>query len=594
MASTISILSFFAINALTFLSARAAAPTFNCQPNQSCWPTTADWNAFNKTVSGQLKATVMLASPCYPSSPNFNEAECATVEANYFDPTFRQTVYGSMEHFNWEACGSANCAPNLTVTTQSKDAVCSLGTLSAFHVDASTAADITATLAFVRKHNIRLSIRNTGHDYLGRSAIPNSLALEMSNFQTMEFHPTFQLNNCKSTSAITNVGIMGAGVIGDEALPFFSAKGMQPVVGACPTVGPAGGFSMGGGHGPLSPTNGLLADNAVEFDIVTADGKFRTVNQCNDPDLFWALRGGGAGTYAIMVNYKTLVYPKTTFATWHFRANISSNAITPNTTMSTVLRDVITAVSTNQTTWTKNNMTGFDVFTPTTVELMEMLPSNDNALAQLKSLTSSVHQLVTTHPDLAIVNDDFILYDDQDAWETGQAEFITRTSGDGIGIITPSRLIPRDILASTESINTFTAGFDAAAALSELAFFKTAPPSSKNTGDTSVNPAWYSTAMHFIAGPGWPPGTPQALTDALQEGARNGLAKVANVLDVQAAYTNEADWAEPNWQSVFYGSNYNKLLQIKQKYDPDNLFTCWKCVGSDVNAPQFSCYAETQ
>ena len=63
-------------------------------------------------------------------------------------------------------------------------------------------------------------------------------------------------------------------------------------------MGAAGGY-IGGGHSPISPIYGLAIDNMLEIDVVTADGNLLTANECTNTDLFWALRGGGGGTFGV-------------------------------------------------------------------------------------------------------------------------------------------------------------------------------------------------------------------------------------------------------------------------------------------------------
>ena len=75
---------------------------------------------------------------------------------------------------------------------------------------------------------------------------------------------------------------------------------MIVVGGYAQTVGASGGYVQGGGHGSMGPKYGLAVDNVLEFDVVTADGSLLTVNSCNNPDLFWALRGGGGGTFGVV------------------------------------------------------------------------------------------------------------------------------------------------------------------------------------------------------------------------------------------------------------------------------------------------------
>ncbi|KAK0745836.1 hypothetical protein B0T18DRAFT_428909 [Schizothecium vesticola] len=77
------------------------------------------------------------------------------------------------------------------------------------------------------------------------------------------------------------------------------------------TVGIAGGLVQGGCHGPLNNQQGFLADTALEFNAITADGKLVTANADTNADLFWALRGGGLAAFAVIVEatYKTFVDP---------------------------------------------------------------------------------------------------------------------------------------------------------------------------------------------------------------------------------------------------------------------------------------------
>lgn len=76
------------------------------------------------------------------------------------------------------------------------------------------------------------------------------------------------------------------------------------------TLNQAGGYTHGGGHSYLSPAYGLGADNVVEVEIVTPDGKLRKINKCSSPELFWAVRGGGGGTWGASVRISYKSYPE--------------------------------------------------------------------------------------------------------------------------------------------------------------------------------------------------------------------------------------------------------------------------------------------
>lgn len=80
--------------------------------------------------------------------------------------------------------------------------------------------------------------------------------------------------------------------------------GYSITLGAFSSVGVAGGFAMGGGHGPLGPKYGLAVDNVLQFRIVTADGTVRVANSAQNTDLFYALRGGGGGVFGVVYESK--------------------------------------------------------------------------------------------------------------------------------------------------------------------------------------------------------------------------------------------------------------------------------------------------
>jgi hypothetical protein len=95
---------------------------------------------------------------------------------------------------------------------------------------------------------------------------------------------------------------MGSGVQGFEAVNFAGTYGLVVASGYCPTVGPAGGYIQGGGHGPLASQFGLAADNALEYEVTDGLGNGLVANRHRNIDLFWALSGGGGGTYGVVTS----------------------------------------------------------------------------------------------------------------------------------------------------------------------------------------------------------------------------------------------------------------------------------------------------
>ncbi|KAL7946383.1 hypothetical protein V8C42DRAFT_357254, partial [Trichoderma barbatum] len=575
----------------------AATASFRCQPGQPCWPTIDQWQAFNQTIAGRLKVTTMLASPCFSSSPNFNDTECAVVLQNYAAGLFRGSVFGAMDLTQWEACGSVNCYPGFL---QRQRPTCDLGRLSALYVDAESHSDVIATLRFVRQHGIRLVVKNTGHDVLGRSAASNTLALRVHNLKSMSFHSSFAPSNC-SASSRQNVGVIGAGVIAEEAVAFFSKQGMMVTVGGCPSVGIAGGFGQGGGHGPLAPTVGLMADQAVEFNVVTMNGVFRTINKCNDPDLFWAMRGGGGQSYAILINYKLQLHHQVTWANWRLEATLTPP--TDNITENTALRDILTTLSNQQITWSKNRIAGYNAVSPTSISLMEMLPGGEKPLQTLQSITASFRHLITNLPGVNITLDSYASYPDQDSFYAGNTAYWDYLSGVGVSLLTTSRLITKDNFQSPARVNSLVTSTLKAmqhvvdqlgarlAPQVQFLFLTSVPSNTPDTDEeTSVNPTWRDALWHFVPSAGWAPDTPATTAKQITTAVRAALDIIKEPLAVQAAYLNEADPEEPDWQQVFFGKHYDKLLQIKQKWDPDTVLNCKACVGYlGPQDPMYSC-----
>jgi FAD/FMN-containing dehydrogenase len=157
--------------------------------------------------------------------------------------------------------------------------------------------DIQRTIAFAASKNIRLVIRNTGHDYLGRSTGAGSLAVWTHHLKDITHIPPY-----KGSGYTGSAFKLGAGVQGFEIMAAARDKGLVVVGGECPTVGIAGGYTQGRGHSAISTSFGLAADNVLNWEVVTANRKLVNANSKENSDLYWALNGGGGSTYGVVVS----------------------------------------------------------------------------------------------------------------------------------------------------------------------------------------------------------------------------------------------------------------------------------------------------
>lgn len=185
---------------------------------------------------------------------------------------------------------------------------CTLGYYGVYVVEALEKSHIKAGIDFARDNNLRLVVRNTGHDFIGRSTGWGSLIINTHNFQEITFSDAWDGPGDYAGGTVT----IGAGVQGRALLRAANAQTppLLVVTGECPTVGVAGGLVTGGGHGPLTPLHGLAADNVVQFEAITADGEYVKVNADENPDLFFGLKGGGPSSYAVVTSATFRTHPE--------------------------------------------------------------------------------------------------------------------------------------------------------------------------------------------------------------------------------------------------------------------------------------------
>ncbi|MCJ1387387.1 hypothetical protein MMC18_000230 [Xylographa bjoerkii] len=151
-----------------------------------------------------------------------------------------------------------------------------------------------------RNTGIKLTIKNSGHDYMGRNSLKGSLALWTRNMRDLSYNSTFTPQGYSVSSTTYDAITVGAGVNFHEVYKYAETNNVTFIGAYADSVDVSGGFVQMGGHSVLSPVYGLGVDRVVEYKVVTSDGVFRTANGCQNEDLFWALRGGGGGTFGVV------------------------------------------------------------------------------------------------------------------------------------------------------------------------------------------------------------------------------------------------------------------------------------------------------
>ena len=155
--------------------------------------------------------------------------------------------------------------------------------------------DIQAAVRFASSNQLPLAVRCGGHSYAGYSTCEGGLVLDMSGFRSM------------TIAADKSRARLGGGML-CGAVEIETAKaGVATVLGQCPSVG-VGGFLLGGGVGPLMSKYGLGCDNILGAELVLADGRQVRASAHENPDLYWAIRGGG-GNFGVVTAFEVALHP---------------------------------------------------------------------------------------------------------------------------------------------------------------------------------------------------------------------------------------------------------------------------------------------
>ncbi|GAB7334719.1 hypothetical protein MBLNU13_g06654t1 [Cladosporium sp. NU13] len=201
---------------------------------------------------------------------------------------------------------------------------CTQGGYPIYTANVSMTAQLQIAVNFARNTGVRSVIKNTGHEFSGKSGGAGSLSVWVYNLKDIAYIPSY--NN--ATTDYDGPAIKArAGVQVREIYSAARDHGLVTIGGEGQRVGAMGGYVQGGGHSPLSPLHGMAAVQELNYEVVTADGDFVTANAKETSDLFWALRGGGDSTYGVVTSavIKAHPYIKVTSTTFSYSTKSASH-----------------------------------------------------------------------------------------------------------------------------------------------------------------------------------------------------------------------------------------------------------------------------
>jgi FAD/FMN-containing dehydrogenase len=506
-----------------------------------------------------LIATVPIGAPCHSSSSyngsllsTYSEAACNALRNVWYLPETHLSSSSSPMAYPFS---NNSCNPWLLPNT-----TCTLGGHVAYSVNATGVDDLQKTVSFAKLNNIRLVIRNTGHDYLGKSTGAHALAIWTHYMKDIELIEAYD------SAAYAGPAIkVGAGVESIEAFTFASSHKLMVVGGNCPTVGIAGGYTQGGGHGQLASKYGLSADQVLEWEVITTSGDLVTANANSHPDLFWALRGGGGGTYGVVVSMTIKAFPDTFFSTAYATVlNNGTNTDALYEAVGTFLQSLPSLVDAGAfVVWVADPF-GF---------MLSPAIAPDLHQEDLDRLTRPfITKLTELGLDYQYTSYEKSTFLSNYKSQTGSWNVSDTNLG---GRLIPRSLLeesPQDLLKAVRSISS-------QATLVGVTFNVSRGVSSPD--ENAVNP-YFRDALVSVAIGTAINYTDWSATVAGQNQITNVfLPKIASLTPNGGVYLNEADFQASDFKTLFYGTHYERLEKIKARYDPDDILYAKTAVGSD-------------
>jgi FAD/FMN-containing dehydrogenase len=556
------------------------------RPGGPGWPTPAEWQRLSHQVDGRL---LRLESP-FANCAASPDGACAEALRYIGNPYYIGDQPALTEASGWLDAWTAEP--------------------SEYAVAARTTGDVVAAVNFARRHSLRLVVKGGGHSYQGTSSAPDSLLVWTRHMNRVELQSAFVGQRCEGRHAPQPAVTIGPGAMWMDAYRAVTTEGGRYVQGGmCTTVGVAG-LVQSGGFNSFSKRYGSAAAGLLEAEVVTADGRARIANACVNPDLFWALKGGGGGTFGVVtgLTLRTRELPE------FFGAVVGHIHASSDSAYRALIARALDFYRTA-------------LFNPHWGEQMLFRPDNTLSLTllfqdlnqqQAAGIWAPFLEWIRARPEYSITQEVRILtlparklwdadymrkavpgaqiaddrpgapasqvfwVDDRD--EAGQFLHAYKSAWLPAGLLQDGKFpgLVEAIFASTRHWGVslhFNKGL-AGAPAEEIAAAK----------DTATNPAVLEAfALAIIASIGPPaypgmPGPKRDLAEARVKAAQVGAAMdaILAVAPGAGAYVSESDYFQSDWQQAFWGDNYARLAAVKRKYDPEGLFVVHHGVGSEM------------
>jgi FAD/FMN-containing dehydrogenase len=404
--------------------------------------------------------------------------------------------------------------------------------LPALRILVRTTQGLAISLSWLKENQIPFAIRCGGHSFEGFSQ-SSTVVVDTRLMNQIQIDP------------ISKVLTVGGGASLGQIYKAVGEQGLAFPAGSCPNVG-VSGHVLGGGYGLLSRSLGLACDSMLAAEIVMADGKIVTASAQSNPDLFWALKGGGGGSFGVVSRYKFRTYPVTKVSVFGISWNL------PKENAGAVFR--------NWQAWNQSASSG--------VTSLFRINKNKNGSFYLHAVGQSIHSetwlkseiqpLLDIEPSSLTVKGMSFLdgvrrfagkEDYSSVYMKGKSDYIYKEmSEEGIQVA----------FAGMEKQNAGTIG---------MAFDGYGGQIAKiGSLDTAFYHRKARSVIQYFCQWGSAVNTESRLK-IIREYHQSMRPYVSGY-----AYVNYCDTDIKNWHQAYWGENFEKLVAVKRKWDPENFF----------------------
>jgi FAD/FMN-containing dehydrogenase len=406
-------------------------------------------------------------------------------------------------------------------------------------VQCAGAADVMQAVRFAIEHKLPLAIRGGGHNIAGNAVCDDGLVIDLSKMKSVRVDPAAQRAWVEPGATLADL---------DKETQAF---GLAVPTGVNSTTGIAG-LTLGGGFGWITRKYGLTIDNLLSADIVTADGQLMRASATENPDLFWAIRGGG-GNFGVVTSFEFKLHKLGTQV-------LSGLVVHPFEDAERVLKDyrrLVASAPEELTCWVVMRKAPPLPFLPEEWHGREVLvlamcyagdlAQGEKATAELRKLGKPIVDVVAPNPFAGWQQafDPLLTPGARNYWKSH--DFIELSDPAIAVLLQAVRQLPGP------ECEVFIAHVGGAAG--RVAADATAFPQRSSHFVMNVHSRWREASMD------------KACTDWARK-----LFDAAAPHSAGTAYVNFMPADEAERVQVAYGANYARLAQVKRRYDPTNVF----------------------